>query len=120
MMKDSSSNVEFEGFYVNMMNSDGDFSKNNIKVYYYKEPAFDIESATKFAYSNEEKPLIISTNFFWNDAANDVSSGNNYELFREYSKLSCRFNSTSDSTKSIVTPAVMETKPIGRYKERET
>jgi hypothetical protein len=98
-------NIAFEAFNVNMMNTDGDFSKNNIDLYYYKDPEFKTVSS-QFAYSNEEKPVIIDTDFFWKDS-------NNYESFRERGKFTCRFTSTNDPLKVVVTPAVMETKPIG-------
>jgi hypothetical protein len=94
-----------------MMNPDGDFSKNNIDIYYYRDPSFKTTS-TQFAFSNEEKPVIIETEFYW-------GNGNNYELFRERAKLSCRFTSTSDATKVIVTPAVMETRPIGAFQSTD-
>jgi hypothetical protein len=56
--------------------------------------------------------VIIDTDFFW-------GNGNDYELFRERAKLSCQFSSNSDAAKVIVTPAVMETKPIGSFKTLE-
>jgi hypothetical protein len=91
-----------------MKNPAGEFSKNNIDLYYYKDPEFKTASS-QFAYSNEEKPVIIDTDFFW-------GKGNNYELFRKHAKLTCRFSSASDTTKIMITPAVMETKPIGSFK----
>jgi hypothetical protein len=33
-------NIQFDGFTVNMMNPDGDFTKNDIMLWYYKDPNF--------------------------------------------------------------------------------
>jgi hypothetical protein len=57
-----------------MMDMDGEFAKNGINLYYYHEFTFKNISA-QFAYSNEEKPVMIETDFFWN-------KGNNYNMFR--------------------------------------
>jgi len=68
-----------------MMNPDGDWSKNDIDLCYYK----DVEAkkvSTSFAYANEEKPVVVSTDFFW-------TSGNNYRNFAKYAKFTCRFTS---------------------------
>jgi hypothetical protein len=37
----SSKNIEFDAFTVNMMNPDGDFTKNDIMLHYYKDPNFE-------------------------------------------------------------------------------
>jgi hypothetical protein len=113
MTKDASgtaTNVGFTPFFINMMNPDGDWSKNQIDISYYK----DVEAktvSTSFAYSNEEKPVVVATEFFW-------KGGNNYKNFAKYAKFTCRFTSTStEKPKSVVSPAIMETAPIGAYKK---
>lgn len=53
---------------------------------------------------------MIGTNFFWGE-------GNEVQTFRKYGNFTCRFTSTTDPTKKIVTLAVMETSPIGQYKK---
>ena len=104
-MKDNGQNVGFEPWYVNMENPDGDFTANGIDLRYYKDPVFNGLSS-QFAYSNEEKPVLIDTDFFW-------GTGNDLASFRKYATFTCRFTSGSDATKQIVTPAIMEAKPIG-------
>ena len=34
-------NIEFDAFTVNMMNPDGEFTKNEIMLWYYKDPNFE-------------------------------------------------------------------------------
>jgi len=109
MKQEDGKNIGYEPFNVDMMNPDEDFTKNNIDIYYYKNPQFKTASS-QFAYSNEEKPVIIDTDFFW-------GQGNNVELFRRYATFTCRFTSVNDPTKRIVTPAIMESKPIGGYRK---
>ena len=59
MLKDSdNSNIGFSSFTINMMNPDGDYSLNDIHLFYYEDPVLSNVSST-FAYSNEEKPIII-------------------------------------------------------------
>lgn len=88
------------------MNPDGDYDQNEIDIWYYKDPVFKGISS-QFAYINEHKPLLLATDFSWND-------GNNAETFRKYSNITCRF--TSEKTNHAVTTfAVMETNPIGAY-----
>lgn len=99
--------IGFEPFNVNMMNPDEDFTRNNIDLHYYKDPVFKTASS-QFAYSNEEKPVIIDTDFFWGD-------GNNVESFTKYATFTCRFTSVNDPSKQVVTSAIMESKPIGAY-----
>lgn len=89
------------------MNPDGDWTKNDIDICYYK----DVEAkqvSTSFAYANEEKPVVVGADFFW-------ASGNNYKNFAKYAKFTCRFTSTGGEQRSVVVPAVMETSPIGGY-----
>ena len=59
-------NIEYDPFTVNMMNPDGDFTKNEIDLWYYRDPDFAAISST-FAYANEDKPLMIRTDFFWGE-----------------------------------------------------
>ena len=66
------------------MNPDGDFTPNGINLWYYTEPTFSNVSST-FAYSNEEKPMLIGTDFKWD-------SGNDYNRFRKYATFTCRFS----------------------------
>jgi hypothetical protein len=48
------------------MNPDGDFTKNDISLWYYKDPNF-ASLSSYFAYANEDKPLMIKTDFFWGE-----------------------------------------------------
>jgi len=89
------------------MNPDGDYTPNNINLWYYKDLKFT-EISAEFAYSNEEKPIIMKTNFYWNN-------GNDFGQFRKHATLTCRFTSTNDAGKKVVVPAIMETSPIGSY-----
>lgn len=56
MKTSENKNIEFRPFTVNMMNPDGDFSKNDIPIRYYKDPLFT-NITSQFAYANEEKPI---------------------------------------------------------------
>jgi len=105
----SSKNIGFDSFNINMMNPDGDFSKNDIDIRYYRDPAL-ANVSSHFAYANEEKPIMISTNFFW-------GAGNTLAEIQKYSDFKCRFTSANDPTKVKVTKAVMETSPIGQFKK---
>jgi len=74
-------------------------ASNNIDLWYYKDPTFkEINSA--FAYTNEMKPMIMQTNFYWNEE-------NDFKIFRKWSNFTCKFTGET-SGKSIVTFAVME------------
>lgn len=98
--------IDFDPINIDIMNPDGDYDPNEIDIWYYKDPVFKGISS-QFAYINEQKPLILSTDFSWND-------GNNPETFRKYSNITCRF--TGEKTgHQVVTYAVMETNPIGAY-----
>jgi hypothetical protein len=68
-----------------MMNPDGDFTQNGINLWYYTEPIFGNLSAS-FAYSNEEKPILMDTDFKWGD-------GNDFNKFRKHATFTCRFSS---------------------------
>jgi hypothetical protein len=103
----SNKNIEFDAFTVNMMNPDGDFTKNDIDLWYYKDPNFESIN-TYFAYANEEKPLMIKTDFYWGE-------GNDFQTFRKYSNFTCKFTSENDASKTFTTYAIMETSPIGQY-----
>ena len=90
-----------------MMNPDGEFTKNEIMLWYYKDPNFESIN-TQFAYANEEKPLIIKTDFYWGE-------GNDFQTFRKFSNFTCKFTSENDPSKTFTTYAIMETSPIGQY-----
>ena len=107
MAKSAGGNIAWDPFTVNMMNPDGDFTKNQIDLWYYRDVKLTkLESS--FAYANEGKPILIGTDFYW-------SKGNDFETFRKHANLTCRFTSTTDATKIKVTPAIMESSPIGQY-----
>ena len=89
------------------MNPDGDYTPNNINLWYYRDLLFT-NISSEFAYSNEEKPIIMKTNFYWNN-------GNDFSQFRKHANLTCRFTSTADVGRKVVVPAIMETSPIGSY-----
>ena len=109
MMKESGAkNIGFDPVHLELMDPDGDYMKNDIALWFYKDPVFSNVSSS-FAYANENKPLLFNTQFFWNE-------GNTVEHFRKHSDFKCRFTSTSDPSKVIVTDAIMETNPIGQYK----
>jgi len=61
--------VSHQPFNILMMDMDGEFVNNQIKLYYFIEFTFKNISA-QFAYSNEEKPIMIETDFHW-DSGND-------------------------------------------------
>lgn len=58
-----------------MMNPDGDYTPNGINLYYFTELSF-ANVSTSFAYANEEKPILISTDFKWDK--------NDFTIFRKY------------------------------------
>ena len=89
------------------MSADEGYSHNDIYLRYYREPQFK-NINTQFAYANENKPVFIGAEFFWGD-------DNVYLEFLKFSDLKCRFTSSSDSSKVIVTQAIMETAPIGQF-----
>lgn len=78
-------NIEFDYFNFDLMDPDGEYTKNDIKIRYYKDPMFSNVSST-YAYANEDKPIMIATDFFW-------GQGNNFEEIRKYNNLKCRFTS---------------------------
>lgn len=108
MVNKGGKNVEFEPFYLNMMNPDRDWSTNNIDICYYKDVVANKVSSS-FAYANEAKPVIVQADFSW-------GKGNSYKNFRKYAKVTCRFTSTNaEKPKQVVVDAIMETSPIGAY-----
>ena len=70
-----------------MMNPDGDFTANEIDLWYYKDPKI-LNVSSEFAYSNEQKSLLFKTDFSWNE-------GNNYEMFKKFGNFTCRFTGSS-------------------------
>ena len=103
----SGGNIGYDAFTVNMMDPAGRFAANDIDLWYYRDPVFNSLSST-FAYANEHKPILVSTNFFWGE-------GNQLERVRKHGNFTCRF--TGDSGKQRHEAGVMETSPIGSYKE---
>jgi hypothetical protein len=97
-----------KGFNFYMKNPDGYFSPNNVNLFYYTDLIFSNYSS-QFAYSNEEKPIIIGTDFSW-------GRGNDFKVFRKFATLTCKFSSSSQET---VVKAVMETSPIGSYNDNQ-
>lgn len=71
-----------------MMNPDGDFTANEIDLWYYKDPHISNVSA-EFAYSNEQKPLLFKADFSW-------GNGNNYEMIKKYGNFTCRFTGSTN------------------------
>ena len=106
LLKDSQP-IGFQPFTVNMMDPDGGYAENDIKIRYYKDPEFK-NISSQFAYSNEDKPIIIDSDFYW-------GQGNDLVEFMKFSNITCRFTSQSDSSKQILSPAIMEYSPIGSF-----
>jgi len=104
-------NIGVDAWNINMMSPDGDFSNNGIKLWYYTELSFS-NTSSLFAYSNEEKPIMIATDFKWN-------SGNDFSRFRKHAHFTCRFSTQAEPIKSVVVPAVMEVSPVGAYHTNE-
>ena len=101
--------IKYQPWTVAMMDMDGEFSNTNIKLYYYNEFQYK-NISSNFAYANEEKPLILATDFNWG------TGGNEYSRFKKLSNFACRFNSTTtEPATSVVMPAYMEASPIGGY-----
>lgn len=88
------------------MNPDGDFTANEIDLWYYKDPKIS-NISSEFAYSNEQKPILFKIDFSWSD-------GNNYEMFKKFGNFTCRFTGSSNVE---VVPAIMEVSPIGQFKK---
>lgn len=109
VMKTGGGNIGNEAWNVDMMNPDGDFAPNNIALYYYKEPVVTSVSSG-FAFANEEKPIIIKTQFHF-------GAGNDIKVFKKYGNLTCRFTSVDDQSRQVVTAAIFEQSPIGQYKK---
>jgi hypothetical protein len=89
------------------MDPAGNFAANDIDLWYYRDPVFNSMSST-FAYANEHKPIMVNTNFFWGE-------GNQLERVRKHGNFTCRF--IGDSGKQMFEAGVMETNPIGAYKQ---
>jgi len=107
VLKPSGVNIGYDAFTVNMMDPAGNFAKNDIDLWYYRDPVFNSLSSS-FAYANEHKPIMVNTNFFWGE-------GNQLERVRKHGNFTCRF--TGDSGKQMFEAGVMETSPIGMYKQ---
>ena len=80
--------------------------KKLIDVWYYKDLDF-YNISTGYAYLNEEKPIVINTEFFWDEE-------NDYYSFRKYANFSCRWTSDNSGLYKN-TPAMMESIPVGSY-----
>lgn len=83
--------------------------RKNLDLWYYKDPDF-LNISTTYAYLNEEKPVVINTDFFWDE-------GNDYYAFRKYANITCRWTSENQPFKQKTTYAMMESIPIGSYQE---
>lgn len=83
--------------------------RKNLDLWYYKDPDF-LNISTTYAYLNEEKPVVINTDFFWDE-------GNDYYAFRKYSNITCRWTSENQPFKQKTTYAMMESIPIGSYQD---
>jgi hypothetical protein len=105
--KSDGKNIEHGAFNLEIMDPEGAYTPNDIDLYYYKEPEVSNLSA-QYAFSNEEKPLIFTANFFW-------GTGNNYKIFKMWANLTCKFS--DDNSFQVVTEALFETSPIGQFKK---
>lgn len=102
-------NVGFAAWQVNMMDPDGGYTPNNIDLHYYEEPTVDT-SGGLFAFADEEKVLVMPTNFNWGES-------NKLDVFRKYGNLTCRFTGIDDPSHQVVTPAILEATPIGQFEQ---
>ena len=90
------------------MDMDGEYANSNIDLYYYQEFKFK-NISSQFAYSNEEKPIMISADFGW-------ENGNDYATFKKFANFTCRFTgSQSEPQVQVTVPAYIESVPIGGY-----
>lgn len=80
--------ISNEAFEITMLDMDGEFQANGIKLYYYHEFWFK-NISTQFAYSNEEKPIMLETDFQW-------TNGNEFDMFRKNANFTCRFSGQQD------------------------
>lgn len=95
-----------------MEDGDVEFHKRmNLDLWYYKDPDF-FNISTSYAYLNEEKPIVVNTDFFWDD-------GNDYYAFRKHANLTCRWTSENNPMLQKTTYAMMESVPIGSYRDEE-
>lgn len=83
--------------------------RKNLDLWYYKDPDF-LNISTSYAYMNEEKPVVIATDFFWDE-------GNDYVAFRKYANITCRWTSENQPYKVKTTYAMMESIPLGSYQD---
>jgi hypothetical protein len=98
-----------EPFNLEIMDPEGAYTPNDIDIYYYREPEVWLNNLTgQFAFSNEEKPLILAANFWWGE-------GNTYKVFNRYANFTCKFS--NDYGKVVITEAIFETSPIGQFKK---
>lgn len=105
------SNIGFAAWHVTMMDPDGDYTPNNIDLHYYEEPTIDM-SGGHFAFADEEKVIVISSNFNW---ASSFADGNQLDVFKKYANFTCRFTGQSYTAHQVVTPAIFEATPIGQF-----
>ena len=77
------------------------FTENDIEVHYIYDPEFKKVNRNSVS-RNIQVPLLIETNFFWNN--------NDKEKFAKYANFTCRF--TIGETQ-VVTLGRMETLPLG-------
>ena len=89
----SSKNIQFDPFFLDLLDPEpnGAPQKNDIDLHYYKDPKLTNISSS-FAFANEEKPIMIGTDFYWNQ-------GNNYKVFKKHGDFKCRFTSQNDASR---------------------
>ena len=95
------STVGTDGIAVDVSVYGGVFTDNKIEVYYIYDPEY-ISINRESVPRNLQVPLLIETNFFWDN--------NNPELFFKYANFTCR-STVGDEVK--VTQGRMESIPIG-------
>lgn len=92
-------------FSINLIDMDGEYANNGIKLFYYNEISL-ANVSTSYAYSNQEKPIMIQTDFGWG-VSNDLPT------FRKHGNFSCRFTGTTPDIKTVTVEAFMEVSPVG-------
>lgn len=81
-------------FLIELMDMDGQYSRNDLRIWYYQDIKLSNMSA-EFAYSNEEKPIIMEADFLWN-------KGNDYSILKDHANMTCRFTGGSPDVPTVV------------------